>query len=521
MQAALNSAAPVVFAGLKVDGVVLIPAGKTVALVDNPAIDAVSSAPSSLTLIVAGGVSGEGVIGSASTLLVQRTAIAAKNIAGSTVSVVAAAPASGAIPASAITGTNVALIGPITVKTGASGAGEVLPTDLSTKNVFVIGNLTVNNVPTPTSLHVSGNATISVAFTIDTLTVGGTADITNTLANAGSGKYYFNGLTTTGALTTGAALEIGGAGKVTIASLTGTNHLTLTNTNPAGVTITGASTLAGSKTIDASASKVVFGTGTDSVTITKGLLKSNAAGLISVNVNGQVLVPYSSNAASLELLGTGTIVTKGTGKVIVSGGLLELGGSGTNTFTAVGEKITITAATASAIIDASAGTSHVAGDGLILGTNAFTNLSLLSYGSPSTTATFTAAGANKVKLLTDTIIIGATNGSLQLGVTANLSIGTGSGAIGIGASGALGMSGSGGKISGVHSGETTYFNGAQTGATLKGTVAGTNYDTGLTFANSNIALSGGVITASGTQASAITGSSANGGKLDKTSVCGS
>ncbi|GHV77659.1 hypothetical protein AGMMS49942_24800 [Spirochaetia bacterium] len=301
VQAALNSSAPVVFAGATVSGgVVIIPANKTVTLVGSPAISG------AFGLIVQGGLSGNGDIGSGTTV-VQTTAIPAKYIGSGAISVVAGVPVSGVIPLSAMSGNAVALVGPINIKTGPTVNGDVAPADVNGKDVFVLGGLTVTNTTTPTSLFVSGNAIVTPALDIDTLAIGGTAQFASTLTNTGgAGFYTFNGTTSIAtSLTSGNAsgLTIAGTGVVTTPTFTGTHGAIISNTG--GVILTGASSVATTKTLTVTGKLIVQGSSV--LTLTAG-----SASTIAVTGTGELLVrDTATTPANTLAFSKATIVAPG------------------------------------------------------------------------------------------------------------------------------------------------------------------------------------------------------------------
>jgi hypothetical protein len=223
-------------------------------------------------------------------------------------------------------------------------------------------------------------------------TFAGPASFSGTLTNSGEATFTFNGATTvTKALTTSAALTIAGTGAVTlVAAPVLTNGLTVTNmTGVSMPSVGGDGKIPTEKSIDASEGKVIFGTTTNSTTLTNATIASAETAQAKIAADGVITLEFNSNAASLTLADGGSIAITG------SSAKVELPHTvfGAGTYTATGE-VTITAG------DATPGDTLVtaagAGNGLILG-SAPTALSLLTHGTAAT-YTFTAADSKKIVL---------------------------------------------------------------------------------------------------------------------------
>jgi filamentous hemagglutinin len=307
----------------------------------------------------------------------------------------------------------------------SSGTGLTHVGNLSIAGtVSFAGNLTVNgdaSFGTTTDATASNGATLT--FNGATATIGaytakaednpttfaGSAPLTiTTLTDASAAsKVIFNGPTTiTNAVTTDTGgLTIAGEGAVTLtAAPVLTNGLIVTNMT--GVSMPSA-TIPVNMSIDASEGKVIFGTTTNSTTLTNATLTSGANGQASVAANGVITLAYNTsvaNSASLKLASGGSITVAGdSAKVELPHTVF-----GAGTYTAKGE-VTITAG------DSDPGDTIVtaagAGNGLILG-SATTALSLLTQGTAAT-YTFTAADSKKIVLGNGATAITVGNGATQ------------------------------------------------------------------------------------------------------------
>jgi hypothetical protein len=241
---------------------------------------------------------------------------------------------------SAVTGGTAAVTGALSVDGNASFTGEAAKIEALT----VGGNLTagvlaadnggvvVKGTTSITSLtpHASsGSFTFSKTATIGTLvstgvtalTIAGVGDVTITtpgtfgtaaaLTKTGTGK-----LTLTDAVTVGTtSLEIAGTGPVVLAAAPViTNHLVITNT--AGVNIPSFIGVS-NQTINAIEGKVTFGTATDYITVTKGIITCEAGVATIYDATNKLL--NLATSASLRLAeGTGALVIGGAAKIVAN-----------------------------------------------------------------------------------------------------------------------------------------------------------------------------------------------------------
>ena len=288
---------------------------------------------------------------------------------------------------------------------------------------------------------VGGNLGVTGAVSLGAggLEVGGTATLDSTLTNTAAATATFNGTTTTGAVTTSTGdLTIAGKGAVTLGAVTTATSANLVVTNETGVTIPTA-TIVASTSIDASAGKVIFGTATNSVTITNGTLKSGTGGTAGAAANGAVTLTYSSDGGSLELEDGGSIVTAGTGSVTTPG--LKIGGSAATTVTGISDsKLTkIIAGDGTTTLDINNSGGGAAGNGILIGTAA-DGVQLLAVGTDAMVYTFTpSTSTGNAPVLIEGAFITApadgTTGAIIAATTADkakIVLGTASGGIRLG-----------------------------------------------------------------------------------------
>ncbi|GHV78110.1 hypothetical protein AGMMS49942_29310 [Spirochaetia bacterium] len=456
VQIALNSAAPVVFDGVDVDNLLVIPEGKTVTLVGNPAIRPATGG--GLVLVVAGTVNGQGYIAggnTGTTQVIHKAAFDTKYLAAGTTHLVALAPSGGLIPADAIIDNDAAILGPITVKAAGTAAGEVAVAGLTSKTVYVIGNAQLDTAVTATALNVSGNVTTGVPFTASTtpLNVGGNLNITAATTNAGTGAIAVGrNLTATGAL----SLAVGASGLTVNGTTSIPGGFALTGSTPKA-TFNGTTNIGG--TINLGALSTIAGTGavtlatapaataatTISITNTKGVTISvdvaNPGYSIKVATGGRLVVPATKkitfgSTAALQLdpgtyqgIAGGATFTAATG-VIVTG---STAGDGVRVYngSSAANYIALTATTANAATytpTASTGT----GAGPVVLSSAGINIpagsgggGLLSYGTlgGTYTGTLTVRGTSDIRLGVNTTFANA--GGLALVDGSTLDVGAG------------------------------------------------------------------------------------------------
>jgi hypothetical protein len=240
-----------------------------------------------------------------------------------------------------------------------NGTGAVVLSTEATE-LTVTGNVTISTLTDTggkgvVTLNGSGTNTIAAytaKATADATTFAGSAALTITAltGNASAATVTFNG---TGTATIAAYsalagdLTIAGSGAVVFSAaptLTA-GGLVLTNTNAAGVLIPSlgnSGALGVSKSINASAGKVIFGNSDHSTTIVKGTLTNSAAGTVTVAANGVIsLTGNVANNPSFALEDGGSITFAGANAALnvnASTPIVLSGGSFTNT----GDVLTLT-----------------------------------------------------------------------------------------------------------------------------------------------------------------------------------
>jgi hypothetical protein len=402
IQNAIDTWAPLKFTGVTQNdgGTVIIPAGRNVELIGNPAY--LASGGGTLAIAALSSITGSGRLRGGGT---TTTAVVPNGVSVDSATIVRIQEGSGDID---LSGNSVAVGRSITISDAATSSSNIKYDELAAKTLYVVGNVTVNyaistlpeiwvignasitiaqtqavdwvitgdlsaqKLPTTGAgtlyvgknavfaeaitgitgdIDIGGNATFNAALTTGTgsdvtvggdltvsgtnavslggdLDVGGRATLGGTLINTAGVTATFDGPTTiTGALTTAAAgtFTIDGEGAVTLAAApTLTNGLIVTNTT--GVTFANTVAIPVEKAINASAGKVIFGTGDNSVTIVNGTLASGTTGngTVSVAASSAITLGYTgSGGASLTLAEGGKIIGKGTGAITAGSTKIE------------------------------------------------------------------------------------------------------------------------------------------------------------------------------------------------------
>ncbi|MDR0639289.1 MAG: hypothetical protein LBG27_10405 [Spirochaetaceae bacterium] len=433
---ALASGAPVVFAGVvqSNNGTVIIPAGKGVTLVGDPAYSAGSGI--SATLIVSDGAS----ISSASTGKIAKgngTALAV--VAPESVLSVRVTPGAGLttypvynsvedVATAGGGGTTVAVTGPVSVVgTGTSAGKTITAADLTsvTALFYVVGDLTVSADLTTTPLYVTGKTTFTAAQTALKALTAGSVESSAAITGTSNADITVTGELKTTGTTSNVALT--GSGALTAGSLNLSGNLT---TVTGTVTVKGASVLGGDITRGTSGAyhfggdvtiadgKKIALTSTDTLTLAGGAsIKAGANTVLSASGGDVAITPATgavlTAAAASKKIGVSTAGIAFTGTLVVSGELEATAKpitvtTGTGILAvAPGGKITTTGATdagaillggaANSVTLTGAGSWTAGGSRVNLTQTAANAVSITKTGSAA--ATFTASGTPTITVL--------------------------------------------------------------------------------------------------------------------------
>jgi hypothetical protein len=438
INAALESGAPVVFAGAvqSDDGVITI--NRAVTFIGKEALtvlgDGGGSKDGVLVVVDANYIKGTGKIATANTdaTIIAPQAVLDANIATGATGVLAPLVTETTAITEVPTDSVVALKGDWTITSTGTAANTIVDagTDYSAKSLVVVGNLTVSAATSWTSINVLGNITDA------------TAAITGPVSTSGNAKFTaaqsaLTGLTVGGNLTAAAAVTVG-TGNITVTgTATFDDNLTLSSTitadfaggvtfkktaatitsnsilftfatNPATGTVfpagtgidSGAITLgAGTLTLGAAqltlgtgavlTGDVAVGSGANTVTLKKAALTAGSAGLVLAPAGTVTVLTLDkidlATGGTITTAGTGSVVLKAAGDVVIGG----TGGAGTWTATVTGAGASVqllASATTQTIVAAGGGTlaSFAGTDGTPLITSKGTTTSGLTIGKNTT-----------------------------------------------------------------------------------------------------------------------------------------
>jgi hypothetical protein len=372
IQAAVNSAAPLVFAGVTQSdpALITIPVDRKITLVGEPA----------LTVNAGGGVlllegdnafledsTGTVAAGTSAVILNKGSAFTKGAAGAQVVPLTLASAINGTLPGGAVVSSTVAISGDINVKTSGAAAGEISLSELSGKTVYLWGTLTVTNGVTATAFRVDGDVAAASTITAN-ITATGSVTATSTAAITGNvsaasfssavtGSDAVSGtLTTTGNATfsgvdasTGGIITVGGnliATGATTGFTTG-DALIVTGTstfggpvdfNAGNATFTGGVTFKAGEAITIATGNTLTPTGADltlpagtttvqstsllnigsgALTLTEVTALDTAASAVVVATNvGQIeaLLPKAGTAFSVRLATTGSLSANATVK---------------------------------------------------------------------------------------------------------------------------------------------------------------------------------------------------------------
>jgi hypothetical protein len=247
----------------------------------------------------------------------------------------------GTIPVTATAGGATALYGNVNVKTAGAAPGEISVSEFSGKNVFILGNLTVTNAVTATSVNVLGsvsasgeitgllNASGAVTFTGAQTALTGLntdASVTSTKAISSSGDIGVKGnLTLTGATADG-ALTASGTAKLEV----GGNVSAASVTTGSGIFTVGGNLSAGDVTLGTATTNALTVAGVATITGDLGAGTANTA--IILVKGGSIGGAVDLGATSASLTSNGPLTITG---ILTSTSATTLAGTGAITLSAV------------------------------------------------------------------------------------------------------------------------------------------------------------------------------------------
>jgi hypothetical protein len=327
------------------------------------------------------------------------------------------------------TDTNIGVVGNLTISGNNTAAANIKDSELASKNLYVVGNLTVDSAVNAASITVHGSVEAKANVTAPLSVVGSVTVPTGIAAGV-----IFSSLSATGSVTASSATTItaynpsapgaiiAGTTAVTIGTLgpTATNTVTITNTG--GVTLTGENTIAanlkvnnakitGSAAtgagvlIDSDAANIVVHA--DESIVTTTVTGANVSNIVAggatdkVTLTNATLGPgtYTGTTTGLTLGSTAKVTVAGTGEVNIAGsGILTFG----------------TAATSQLILEPGAKVDVVAATGDITGTDR-TKVTLLVAASTAPTQGTKKNVTNTTTAWTVATAGDMTNGTVVLG----------------------------------------------------------------------------------------------------------
>jgi hypothetical protein len=425
IQNAIDTWAPLVFAGVtQSDGdAVIIPAGRNVELIGSPAYSA--NANGTLAIEARSSITGNGQLRGGGTTTI---AVVPEGVNVTNATVVNIQEGAGDID---LDGSNVAVRGPITISGEDTDSSNINDSELATKALYVVGNVTVSTaITTAPTIKVIGNASITAVQTqavvweitgdldarkkpttgAGTLYVGGNAVFAEEVAGITGGINIDGSATFSAALTTGAGgLDVGGNLIVTGAAslggdleVGGTATFSSTLGNAVGETVTaefdGPTIITGVLTTAATGTLTIAGEGAVSLaaapTLTNGLIVTNTAG-VTMPSTGAIPASKSINASAGKVV-FGTAANS----VTIEKGSLISAAVGLATVAADGVITLPFSTNAASLVLADGGSIAIAGTGKVaIGTVAELKGAGSKWTAGTDTVTFapTAAAAGKIE----------------------------------------------------------------------------------------------------------------------------
>jgi hypothetical protein len=413
-------------------GIIVIPAGKKLELIDLTSAKAITLATDAILIVEDGkSLDGTGTIVTSNATLIGKQDVLARDSGTGPGTLVLLQDTLGADVVSA--NATLAVKGDITISDKATDTDTIISTRLPTNALYVIGNVTVDKaiIPAPSgdivvignaavettaqtqvvNWHVSGTLTAKMAPTTGAGTItAGTLDVSEagtSIALSGSGAITVDSLKTagtveintgTGGLTINASVT-GDAKFATAAKLGGGTFGGAVNFGGAstltGITFNGNVTLGGALTIPED----------EKITLGAGIAIKDASGDIVKAGSSPVVLTAGSSSAPVLTLTTGKLTITVNGLTITSGtlevpatGTLEVG-TGITLAIANGAKLTVGASTkqvslenGSAIISSSAAVS-LSGTAGTIPLGAASTITLTGHASTPGTLTLAGTGA--------------------------------------------------------------------------------------------------------------------------------